>query len=160
VLSKIPEEAIAAGWHPAERLFYERCYSKELEIPYFIISHLVPEEAIAFGFAPPQSLPYSFYQGPGTLIVLSYWPISMYPQEFVQGGWYPAIDLPYYHTSNGSLVVMFSTNTKNDNDLYKEAIAAGWYPAERLANKPQAEEIEETKIKEPEEESINATGGG
>jgi hypothetical protein len=130
-----PEEALAAGWHPGEELFWVYrdnvlWIGQDPKYPYF---RDIPPDAK--GFARAERTPYALNSGPGKLIVTRYTPPETYPHHFLEAGWSPALDLPYFIFENDSsdshdpivakgLYVAFDSQQPE----YKEAIAAGWHP--------------------------------
>lgn len=149
--SDIPEEAIAAGWYPAERLFYQYFNSTELHHQCLAITLTVPQEAIELGFAAPERLQYNYYTHSSySELIVSNWHSSIvHFQELLEAGWHPAINLPYYCTTSYQAphtpvtVVLFDVR----NSHYIEAIAAGWYPGVDMRNRPTfvPEETRETR---------------
>jgi hypothetical protein len=137
VLCFIDKEAIAAGWHPAEELFWvyrdnTLWIGNDPKSPYFL--KILPE-AKELGFAQAESMPYSLNSETGKLHVSRYVPWCTYPQKFLDAGWCPAIDLPYciFETDSSDspdpivrkgLYVDFPFEQRE----YHEALEAGWHP--------------------------------
>ncbi|MBD2451158.1 hypothetical protein H6G76_29315 [Nostoc sp. FACHB-152] len=135
VNQNISEEAKSGGWHPAVGLFYEY-EDKTLLVgkKYWT----VPESAQALGFAKAEATPYWLNSKPGYLYVTRYTPASEYPSKFKEAGWYPSIDLPYsIHPDwddwkNEQKISILEVDFNVDAPEYIEAIAQGWYPAQKI----------------------------
>ena len=103
------EESLAAGWLPAEPLFYTRN-----EMPYsFSYGKVVYGKTL--------SLTIAYEEMMGTP------PVSHHvPPEAKRLGFAEAVKLPYRFDPAGCLRVLFDPSVPSN----AEAIAAGWYPAE------------------------------
>jgi len=137
VHAPLEEEAKEAGWCPAKPLFYSYQNNAlwigiDPDTRYF---RLMPKEAESLGFARAESTPYSLNSEPGKLHVTRYVPWCTYPKKFLDAGWSPSLELPYYIQAEDigkegddypifkGLYVAFGINQPE----YEEAIAAGWH---------------------------------
>jgi hypothetical protein len=141
VYNYLESSAIEAGYHTAVDLFY--LYSKEGVL---VVGQNhpnnnyapIPEEAIALGFARAETIPYYLpeYWG-GTKSEQFDRRSTALPQEWIDAGFSPAVELPYvyekcffledeYHFLEERMVVSFDPT----DPKYQDAIKVGWYPAE------------------------------
>lgn len=128
------KSALAAGWHPAESLFYDISRKGVMLIGKMFHGNLnvkIPEAAALLGFARAEETPYWLNSKPECLVVTRYCPMSSYPTHFKEAGWYPAVKLPYcilpdWDNRDVSVLKVFFPD---DDPEYAEALAAGWYPA-------------------------------
>lgn len=114
-----------AGYISPSKLFYEYkdnnlLIGKEFDSPYHLS---IPKEAEELGFARAEEIPFALNPKPG-LYVTQCHHLDDYPRKFIDAGWYPAIDLPFFNNI-GKMIVCFDT----DDPAYLEAINRGWYPA-------------------------------
>lgn len=137
---RMPEEAKSVGWHPAIELFYEYKDGILLIGKSFFGNRLtIPEEAKALGFAQAEEPCYGYSDN--YLHVFKYPSVGTeFPAKFIEAGWYPAIDLPYYihpdwgNWANPNSRKFSVLEVKFDVDAPEraETIAHGWYPAQKI----------------------------
>lgn len=118
-------EAQESGWFPAVRLpyLYE---SKKLEVGFYApgIYEEVTKEAKQAGYEIAKEMPYYLTEKPKQLRVK-----QRVSHEQRSAGWHSPIDLPLCRKSKPSRWEVDFDDLKPE---YKEAIAAGWMPAEPI----------------------------
>lgn len=104
VYPNLPLEAIAAGWHPASKLFYEYrsggMWIGTKENGGFLSLSNIPQEAQALGFARAVWLPYHVYsdwkERNVSVLEVGFPKNDPDYQDAIFSGWYPACELPIH----------------------------------------------------------------
>jgi len=120
----VQPEAIAAGWHSPVRIPY-RYKPGYLEVGMFI-GDLIPcleKEQIAAGYAIAEELPYIILKNKKLLVK------HFRSQAKKEAGWCASVNLPYCCKRKPK---RWEVDFDQADERYREAIAAGWYPAESI----------------------------